>query len=101
MQGALSLASRIKKSHPDSLVILGGFTSTFFAREIIKDHQYVDAVIMGEAEEALLEFAGTVDSSKSFLEVPNLCFRNNGTVKVNPLAKPVEVLTSMNSRVLS
>lgn len=55
--GAVEVARFIKSLLPDSKVILGGFTASFFAREIVERYSFVDAVVVGEGEETLLEIA--------------------------------------------
>ena len=82
-QGALEVARLVKKHHPESPVILGGLSSTYFAREIIESYPFVDYVLMGDTTEEplrmLLERIG-----KDVGEVPNLAYRDRG-FKMNPM----------------
>jgi radical SAM superfamily enzyme YgiQ (UPF0313 family) len=55
--GAVEVARFVKSLLPDSKVVLGGFTASFFAREIVERYSFIDAVVVGEGEEALLEIA--------------------------------------------
>jgi B12-binding domain/radical SAM domain protein len=92
-QGAIEIARICKRLHPDSLVILGGLTSTYFHEEIIRKYEFIDAVIRGEAERPFLEFIRTFDKCGHITDTPNLTYRNNnGKVCIVPLMKPSENL---------
>jgi len=86
--GAMALAEDIKKFHPDSFILLGGFTSTLFAKEILKEYGSVDGVVCGEAEESTLALADALSNHRNLSSVPNLCYRDNDMVVVNPNAPP-------------
>jgi B12-binding domain/radical SAM domain protein len=90
-QGAIGVAMLCKKLHPESVVILGGLTSTRFSTEIIQKYGFVDAVIRGEAEKPLLQFMHNLEMYKEIRASPNLTFRSKeGEVKEEPLMKPSE-----------
>ncbi len=85
-QGAIEIARLYKQYHPDSLVILGGITATYFHEEIIKKYRFIDAVVRGEGEKPMLELIKTVKQHGKLAEVPNLTYRTGtGEVCVNPL----------------
>lgn len=74
--------ARIAKRHTNAYVVLGGFTASYFSREILKDHEYIDAVIEGDAEIPLLTLVET-GPEKDLDEVPNLVYRKNKSVKTS------------------
>lgn len=83
-QGSLELAKIVKKHHPQTPVIFGGLSSTYFHRELIKYPQ-VDYVLRGDSTEVPLEKLLTALRKRDGLEeVPNLTYKENGTVKENP-----------------
>jgi len=88
-QGAIEVARLCKRLHPNSLVVLGGLTSTCFHREIIEKYPFIDAVIRGEGEQPIRYLLENLESSSSMSNVPNLTFRDeNGGVRMNDLMKP-------------
>ncbi len=88
-QGAIEVARMCKKLHPDSLVIIGGLTATYFHEEIISKHEFVDAVVRGEAEKPLLQLIRAFDKIGRLTATPNLTYRTEtGKVCVTPLARP-------------
>ncbi len=92
-QGAIEAARLCKKLHPESLVVMGGLTSTVFAEEIIRKFDFIDAVIRAEAEKPLLAFMKALDKGENMTVVPNLTFRDSaGGVVSNPLLTPAENL---------
>ncbi|MCK4764646.1 MAG: radical SAM protein [Candidatus Aminicenantes bacterium] len=93
--GALEMAAAIKKLMPDSFVFLGGLTATYFFREILKDYPYIDAVVLGEADEAIVPLAETLKRNSSnryshLKKIPNLAYRSrkDGPISVNPARVP-------------
>jgi len=54
-QGALEMARLCKELHPESVVVMGGLTASRFHQELIQEYPFVDAVIRGEGEKALLK----------------------------------------------
>jgi B12-binding domain/radical SAM domain protein len=92
-QGAIEVARLCKQLHPDSLVVMGGLTSTYFHEEIIQKYEFIDAVIRGEAEKPFLEFLKAFDQYGKITDTPNLTYRaDDGKVSVTPLMKPSENL---------
>ncbi|MGQ9680141.1 MAG: B12-binding domain-containing radical SAM protein [Candidatus Bathyarchaeia archaeon] len=75
---AMRIAEKAKECS-SAKVVLGGFTASYFAEEILTEFGSVDAVIRGDAEEPLLEFMRRKDGD--LREVPNLVFKVGGAVK--------------------
>jgi B12-binding domain/radical SAM domain protein len=93
--GSIEVARLCKEAHPEVPVIFGGFSATYFHRELM-DYQVVDFVLMGDStEEPLLRLLEALkrrdrDALKS---IPNLVWRDrNGETKVNELSHVPTVL---------
>jgi len=85
--GSLALAAIIKQYHPDTPVIFGGFSATYFHEEIIKKYPQVDYVVRGDStEEPLCQLMQVIKDKGDPAEVPNLTWRDGSEVKVNPLS---------------
>ncbi|MGB8658101.1 MAG: TIGR04190 family B12-binding domain/radical SAM domain protein [Candidatus Zixiibacteriota bacterium] len=83
-QGSLELARIVKKHHPETPVIFGGLSSTYFHQELIT-HPQVDFVLRGDSTEVpLLQLLSALKNGTSFDEIPNLTYKENGEVKINP-----------------
>jgi B12-binding domain/radical SAM domain protein len=85
-QGGLKLAEIIKKYHPETPVIFGGLSATYYHRELI-EYPDVDFVIRGDStEEPLLWLMKALDNHRNFSGIPNLTYRDeNYEIKINPL----------------
>lgn len=82
-QGSLELAKIVKKYHPETAVIFGGLSSSYYHEELISYSQ-VDYVIRGDsAEEPLRRLLSTIVDNSSKEDVPNLTWKENGGVRVN------------------
>lgn len=86
--GAFEIAKLVKKIHPESKVVFGGFSSSYFAEDILKSNPAVDYVLAGDfMEEQIKKLALAVEDELCLETVPNLVHRVNGAVKRNPRAK--------------
>jgi B12-binding domain/radical SAM domain protein len=93
--GALAVAEIVKRHHPDTPVIFGGFSSTYYHEELIR-YPFVDFVVRGDsAEEPLRQLMAYLTGNHSGHDglpvpasldsIPNLTWRSaDGTVHVNP-----------------
>ncbi len=85
-QGALEVAKIVKRHHPQTPVIMGGFSASYYHQELVA-RQEVDYVLRGDStEEPLLQLMKALASGGALDRVANLTWRDErGEVKVNPL----------------
>src|SRR5579864_7909554 len=85
-QGALAIAELIKQAHPDSRVLVGGLSASYYHEELTH-YPYIDYVIRGDStEEPVRRLLQALRESRSLDSVPNLTWkRRDGTIVVNPL----------------
>jgi clorobiocin biosynthesis protein CloN6 len=76
--GAIEVAKRLKKIHPDCFVILGGISATYYAQELIA-YPCIDAVVKGYDTlmpvDALV--GEVVNGTRDFRQIPNLVYKNS------------------------
>ncbi len=80
VHGALNLARIIKVERPDIKVMLGGFSATYYAKEIMTKVKDVDLVIRGDTTEQPME---KVLAGKKMETVQNAIYREDGKIKDN------------------
>ena len=75
--GALEVAKIVKAIHPDSLVIFGGISSTYFAEELIR-YDAVDVVVQGyDTLEVVVRLMNAVTRGpRDFSKIPNLLYKS-------------------------
>jgi B12-binding domain/radical SAM domain protein len=82
--GAIEIARIVKKWHPESKLIFGGFSSSYFYKELIQ-YPEIDYVLRGDSTEE--PFGQLMDCLKNHKEpgkVPNLVWKDsNGKVHEN------------------
>jgi radical SAM superfamily enzyme YgiQ (UPF0313 family) len=61
----LDTAGAVKRLKPGVFIVLGGFTASLFAEEILGNYSQVDAVIRGDGEIPLLELCRLLSSTRS------------------------------------
>ncbi|HEX7587992.1 MAG TPA: TIGR04190 family B12-binding domain/radical SAM domain protein, partial [Anaerolineae bacterium] len=88
--GSLEIARRVKQVHPDTPVILGGFSSSYFHEQLIARPE-VDFVLRGDSTEEPLRMLmaylrGDRTAVRSPAEIPNLTYRDaQGQAHSNPI----------------
>jgi len=91
--GALAVAELVKRHHPETPVIFGGFSSTYYYEELL-GLPYVDYVVRGDsAEEPLRLLLECILAGRGPEEVPNVAWRGaDGTVRANPISYVPETI---------
>ncbi|MGQ4872947.1 MAG: TIGR04190 family B12-binding domain/radical SAM domain protein [Promethearchaeia archaeon] len=83
-QGSLEIAKLIKKYHPNSYILFGGFTASYFHKELMQNYPFIDFIIRGDsAEYPLLKLMNNLRLKKRFDLIPNLVWRDGKRVKIN------------------
>jgi len=85
--GALEVAKLVKKYHPDSVVELGGFTSSYFHEELIRRDE-VDMVMRGDSTEIPhIKLMETLSKGGDLSDVPNLTWKDrDGRIRMNDIS---------------
>ena len=85
--GALAVAERVKRHHPRTPVVLGGFSATYYYQELLR-LPYVDYVVRGDStEEPMRQLLECILAGREPDGVPNVAWRTaDGTVRANPLS---------------
>jgi B12-binding domain/radical SAM domain protein len=97
VQGALAMAELIKQFHPDTPVILGGLSATYYHEEIIRQYPFIDFVLRGDStEKPLLQLLQAIKRNGDLKNIPNLTYREgeNG-IRINPLTYVPEDLNDI------
>lgn len=84
--GALAIAELTKRLHPESYVLMGGLSSSYYHEELVR-YPYVDFVLRGDStEEPCRQLLQAIREEKPLGSVENLTWKGpDGGVVVNPL----------------
>ena len=89
------LAKQVKRIFPQACIVLGGPQATAVAEESLAAFPWIDYVIRGEAENAILEFVNVITDKVKPRETPNLTYRTNGKILSTPLGPLLNDLDSL------
>lgn len=96
-QGAISLARLIRKIRPDAEILMGGFSASYFWKEIMQNHPEVDYVLVGDfQEDNLRRLLDQIHGSRNFSSIPALAYRENNTIRKNTAKYDEDVLKNEN-----
>jgi B12-binding domain/radical SAM domain protein len=84
--GALAIGELVKRLHPESYVLYGGLSSSYYHEELVR-YPFVDFVIRGDStEEPCRQLLSALRRGEPLEKVENLTWkRRSGEVVVNPL----------------
>jgi B12-binding domain/radical SAM domain protein len=83
-QGALELARIVRQEHPQSKIIFGGFTASYYWQKLIQYPQ-VDYVMRGDSTEEPMRLFMKNIKSRRLSSVPNLVWKDSsGEIHENP-----------------
>ncbi len=85
--GAIEVAKIVKKYHPQAKLVFGGFSSSYFHKELLR-YPEIDYVLRGDStEEPLRQLMDCLKSNKEPELVPNLAWKDSrGVMQTNPLS---------------
>jgi B12-binding domain/radical SAM domain protein len=85
--GGIELAKIVKRYHPNTPVILGGLSASYYYEELL-GYPCVDMVMRGDSTEGpMLKLMQTLRTGGSLADVPNLAWKTaEGTIVANPFS---------------
>ena len=85
--GAIEVARIVKRCHPEAKVVFGGFSSSYFYKELLQ-YPEVDYVLRGDStEEPFRQLMDCLMDRREPEAVPNLVWRNSqGKLQENPFS---------------
>lgn len=84
--GSIELAKIVKRLHPDTPIIFGGLSATYFHKELIQ-YPCVDFVVRGDSTEKIMLLLMNkleLDNTR-YADIPNLTWKKSGKCGYNPL----------------
>ena len=84
-----------KKVNPDVFTVTGGQHFTALTGESLQEYTCIDAIVMGEGEETLVDLLNTLESHGKLADVKGLAHRHNEGVVITPPRPLIEDLNSL------
>jgi len=97
--GAIEVARLVKKHHPKAKVVFGGFSASYFYKELFQ-YPEIDYVLRGDSvEEPLRQLIDCITNQREPEAVPNLVWRDSqGKMQENPFSYvPADLSNVMGS----
>ncbi|MEH7155448.1 TIGR04190 family B12-binding domain/radical SAM domain protein [Neobacillus drentensis] len=84
--GSIELAKIVKKLHPETPVIFGGLSATYYHKELI-EYPCIDFVMRGDSTEKLmLLLMNKIEQGNThYADIPNLTWKKGSNIGYNPL----------------
>jgi radical SAM superfamily enzyme YgiQ (UPF0313 family) len=93
IQGAIEIATAVKKQSPNLPVIFGGWHPSLLPDQTLNE-AFVDAVVRGQGERTLLDVADALAEGRSITSIAGLSYKSDGRAQHNP-ERRVERLESL------
>ncbi|MCL4435643.1 MAG: cobalamin-dependent protein [Thaumarchaeota archaeon] len=78
---ALKVAEAVKAESPETKVVVGGHTSTYFNKQILDFTSAIDLIVKGDGEKPLLDYVSTLDPERT----ENASFMKDGEFVSKPI----------------
>lgn len=84
--GSIELAKIVKKLHPETPILFGGLSATYYHEDLMK-YPFIDFVIRGDSTEkvVLMLIEELKYGKNNFSNIPNLTWKKDDQVMINPL----------------
>jgi B12-binding domain/radical SAM domain protein len=84
--GSIELAKLVKQLHPESPIIFGGLSATYYHEELIQ-YPFIDFVMRGDSTEKLmLLLMNKIESGNThYSDIPNLTWKHGREIGYNPI----------------
>jgi anaerobic magnesium-protoporphyrin IX monomethyl ester cyclase len=80
----IAAAKKLKARRPDSYILLGGPGPSARAAEILAQFPQIDAIVQGEGDETIVEWAKRIAGGAAVDPIPGAVFRHEGFVVEGP-----------------
>ncbi len=91
VHGAVNVVKTLKRLHPESKIVLGGYSASYFAEEIMHTYPEVDYVLKGDLQEkSMLQLVEYTQGKGSIEDIENLIYRSNGRIRSNKRSDNIE-----------
>lgn len=92
----LEVIDVIKKVTPSTYILLGGYTPTYYYKELMSNNNNIDFIIRGEGERPVLSLIKELEKDiPSYAEVSSLVYRKDGHFFVNSEKDHIENLDEL------
>jgi radical SAM superfamily enzyme YgiQ (UPF0313 family) len=85
-QDTIEFMRQASESLSDAWMVLGGYHSTFTAEHILRDYPFIDYIIKGEGEFALVQLLDCLEAGEEPDKVDGISYLRDGEYVDNPLA---------------
>jgi radical SAM superfamily enzyme YgiQ (UPF0313 family) len=90
-QTAMDISRKTKQRNPNCKVVVGGPNGSNLGARILRNHSYIDYVVCGDGEEALVGIIEAEKGKRQLGEVPNLWYRSENSEVVYTFDKNVSL----------
>ena len=80
---------KLIKPYTHAKIIAGGFHTTIFPEDIIKEKE-INGLCIGEGEYPFLEFTNNLQNKKKITEIPNFWYKTSNGIIKNPIRNIID-----------
>lgn len=92
LRDAIAITRFVKQQKPDLQVVWGGWHTSLFPLDTLRDEISVDVTVQAQGEITFKELVEAIDAGKSFENIKGICYRKEG----KPVQNPPRALQDMN-----
>ncbi|HEY3420511.1 MAG TPA: radical SAM protein [Methanomassiliicoccales archaeon] len=83
---AIETIRKVSERLPDTVIVLGGYHATFASEPILRGYPFIDYIIKGEAEQAMVDLLDCIESGRKPDKVAGISYLDEGRHISNQIA---------------
>ncbi len=96
-RGVALVAAAIRAHHPEARVVVGGPHATPLAKEMLRHHEAIDLVCVGESDVTFLEILARIAAGEALSGIAGTWFRDGAAARQGPARKNIDDLDVLAS----
>lgn len=96
-RGVAAMAKLIRRLHPQAKIVVGGPHATALPIEMLKHHQEIDSVVIGEGEVTFMEILQRLEKHETLSGVAGTAWREGEKVSTGAQRKRIDNIDTLSS----
>lgn len=89
IKDALEITNKTKQIKPELPIIWGGWHTSLFPVETLKDEMNIDVIVQGQGEQTFIELVEALNDQRSLEGIKGICYRNYSNEVIKNPPRPI------------
>ena len=95
IKDALEVTQKVKQEQPNLTTIWGGWHTSLFPTQTLKDEQSIDITVQAQGEITFKEIVNSIQNKTSLKEIKGICYRDDNGNIIKNFARPIQNMNEL------